>query len=174
MLLLLFFFALASSSPPVTMTSLLLRRDNISCIAIASSYCCCLSIAPDYDLHIWKAQKAGLLVKQQQHVVGLLLLLLIHQWKSCSTTEGSGSIVVVETCPSVCPSVSLKLRFVLLTPPLCRINQKCRATPPVLLSFRCRDFYDLMSRTLRKSDLSPPIGKCLKLWCNNFFGLLAL
>ncbi len=28
-----------------------------------------------------------------------------HQWKSCSTTEGSGSIVVVETCPSVRPSV---------------------------------------------------------------------
>jgi hypothetical protein len=35
---------------------------------------------------------------------------------------------------SVRPSVSLKLRSVLLTPPLCRINQKCRATPPVLLS----------------------------------------
>ncbi len=38
-----------------------------------------------------------------------------------------------------------------------RKHQKCRATPPVLLSFRCRYFYDLMSRTLRKSDLSPLI-----------------
>jgi hypothetical protein len=104
----------------------------------------------------------------------LLVVVVLHLQAAASTTEGSGSIVVVETCPSVRPSVSLRLRSVLLTPPLCKINQKCRATPPVLLSFHCRDFYDLMSRTLRKSDLSPPIGKCLELWCNNFFGLLAL
>jgi len=36
----------------------------------------------------------------------LLLLLVLHLQAAASTTEGSGSIVVVETCPSVRPSLS--------------------------------------------------------------------